>query len=229
MSDSRTLGPRPSASASSATSTDVPTASSRSATATPREAALAEPFGAGPRPARHATRHACRCHGRGERVTPNPRLSFGEAADRWLAEQVSELRPATQAIYRNSVETHLRPRWGRPAPGLDRGRRRRTARPRTPRARARGDGRSRRAQGGARVQVRPPALRVAWREPAASARERGAPEGKRDARAAHLRRGRAGADPERGAGAMEDAVQARERRRRPRETNCSACGGRTSI
>jgi integrase len=51
--------------------------------------------------------------GKGERVQPNPRLRFDEAADRWLAEQVVELRDATQASYRNSVETHLRPRWGR--------------------------------------------------------------------------------------------------------------------
>lgn len=50
--------------------------------------------------------------GRGEVVKPNPRLTFGVAADRWLAEQVSSLRPATQASYRNSIETHLRPRWG---------------------------------------------------------------------------------------------------------------------
>jgi integrase len=51
--------------------------------------------------------------GRGERVQPNPRLRFGDAADAWLAGQVAELRPATQAIYTNAIETHLRPRWGR--------------------------------------------------------------------------------------------------------------------
>ena len=51
--------------------------------------------------------------GRGERVQPNPRLRFGEAADAWLAGQVADLRPATRAIYRNAIETHLRPRWGR--------------------------------------------------------------------------------------------------------------------
>jgi hypothetical protein len=38
----------------------------------------------------------------GERESANPRLKFGEAADRWLAEQVSELRPATRALYRNA-------------------------------------------------------------------------------------------------------------------------------
>lgn len=51
--------------------------------------------------------------GKGKRVQPNPRLRFGEAADRWLAEQVAMLRPTTQASYANSVETHLRLRWGR--------------------------------------------------------------------------------------------------------------------
>jgi integrase len=51
--------------------------------------------------------------GKGGHVQPNPRLRFGEAADRWLADQVATLRPATQASYRNSVNTHLCPRWGR--------------------------------------------------------------------------------------------------------------------
>lgn len=50
---------------------------------------------------------------RGDRVQPNPRLRFGEAADRWLGGQVVDLRPATQAIYRNAIDNHLRPRWGR--------------------------------------------------------------------------------------------------------------------
>jgi integrase len=50
---------------------------------------------------------------RGDRVQPNPRLRFGEAADRWLNGQVVDLRPATQAIYRNAIDNHLRPRWGR--------------------------------------------------------------------------------------------------------------------
>lgn len=48
----------------------------------------------------------------GERESVNPRLRFGEAADRWLAEQVAELRPATRARYRSHVNEHLRPRWG---------------------------------------------------------------------------------------------------------------------
>lgn len=50
--------------------------------------------------------------GRGERVQPNPRLRFGEAAGKWLADQVAELRPATQAAYTNAVRVHLLPRWG---------------------------------------------------------------------------------------------------------------------
>jgi integrase len=49
---------------------------------------------------------------RHKRVQPNPQLRFGEAADHWLAGPVATLRPATQAIYRNAVDTHLRPRWG---------------------------------------------------------------------------------------------------------------------
>lgn len=50
--------------------------------------------------------------GKGERVQPNPRLKFGDAADKWLAEQVAELRPTTQASYRNAAVNHLKPRWG---------------------------------------------------------------------------------------------------------------------
>jgi integrase len=48
----------------------------------------------------------------GERESANPRLKFGEAADRWLAEQVVELRPTTGAIYGNAIRNHLAPRWG---------------------------------------------------------------------------------------------------------------------
>src|SRR3954451_4575571 len=48
----------------------------------------------------------------GERESANPRLKFGEAADRWLTEQVAELRPATRASYTSYLEHHLRPRWG---------------------------------------------------------------------------------------------------------------------
>ena len=49
--------------------------------------------------------------GRGERVAPNPRLRFSEAADRWLTGPVTDLRESTQAGYRNAVEQHLRPRY----------------------------------------------------------------------------------------------------------------------
>ena len=45
-------------------------------------------------------------------MQPNPRLRFGDATDRWLAEQVASPRPATRAIYRSAVVDHLRPRWG---------------------------------------------------------------------------------------------------------------------
>lgn len=50
--------------------------------------------------------------GRGEPTRPNPRLRFGEAADRWLADQVVGLRPQTQSGYRSAIEKHLRPRFG---------------------------------------------------------------------------------------------------------------------
>jgi integrase len=51
--------------------------------------------------------------GRGERVQPNPRLRFEQAADAWLEEQVAGLRPATRAIYRNAIYNHVNPCWGR--------------------------------------------------------------------------------------------------------------------
>jgi len=49
---------------------------------------------------------------RGESVVPNARLRFEEAASHWLEGPVRDLRPATQAGYRNAVERHLRPRFG---------------------------------------------------------------------------------------------------------------------
>lgn len=49
--------------------------------------------------------------GRGERVALNPRLRFGEAAERWLDGPVAELKPTTQAGYRNAVELHLNPNF----------------------------------------------------------------------------------------------------------------------
>jgi integrase len=48
----------------------------------------------------------------GERESANPRLKFGEASDRWLAEQVVDLRQTTQDIYGNAIRNHLAPRWG---------------------------------------------------------------------------------------------------------------------
>jgi integrase len=48
----------------------------------------------------------------GERESANPRLKFGDAADRWLAEQVIELRRQTRDAYASHVRNHLRPRWG---------------------------------------------------------------------------------------------------------------------
>ncbi len=57
---------------------------------------------------------------RGERVAPNPRLRFGDAADRWLTGPVTDLRDSTQAGYRNAVERHLRPRYAtRRLDGID--------------------------------------------------------------------------------------------------------------
>lgn len=49
---------------------------------------------------------------RGERIAPDVRLRFGDAAARWLAGPVPDLRPATQACYRNALEQHLLPRFG---------------------------------------------------------------------------------------------------------------------
>lgn len=39
-------------------------------------------------------------------------MKFGKAADRFLAERVVDLRPQTRNGYRNSIEKHLRPRFG---------------------------------------------------------------------------------------------------------------------
>jgi integrase len=51
--------------------------------------------------------------GRGEVVTRESRLRFGDAADRWLSGPVLDLRESTQSGYRNAVEQHLRPRYGK--------------------------------------------------------------------------------------------------------------------
>lgn len=49
---------------------------------------------------------------RGELVSRDSRLRFGDAADRWLTGPVVDLRESTQAGYRNAVDRHLRPRFG---------------------------------------------------------------------------------------------------------------------
>lgn len=50
---------------------------------------------------------------RREPVSANPRLRFGDAADKWLAGPVQSLRPATGSIYSSHVKNHLRERFGR--------------------------------------------------------------------------------------------------------------------
>ncbi|MBS1675796.1 MAG: site-specific integrase [Actinobacteria bacterium] len=62
--------------------------------------------------ARKARDEALVRRGRGEPTHSNPRLRFGEAADRWLVEQVADLRRQTRNGYRSAVEKHLRPRFG---------------------------------------------------------------------------------------------------------------------
>ena len=127
---------------------------------------------------------------------PNPRLKFGEAADRWLAEQVSQLRPSTQANYRATSKPPA-PALGQPPDGRDRRHRRRAPRARAARRRlaewtiagicraapACSSSRAGTATGVARTRSR------SWR--------RASGRGQRDAGAAHLRRRRAGADARR--------------------------------
>jgi integrase len=48
---------------------------------------------------------------RGERIAPNARLRFGDAAAEWLTGPVVDLRATTQACYRNAVEQHLMRRF----------------------------------------------------------------------------------------------------------------------
>jgi integrase len=49
----------------------------------------------------------------GERVTADPRLRFGQAANAWLAGPVATLRPNTISTYRGAVDSHLRKRIGK--------------------------------------------------------------------------------------------------------------------
>lgn len=51
--------------------------------------------------------------GRGERIAPNPRLTFEQAAEAWFDAQASNLRPATRDVYRSHLDTHLLPALGR--------------------------------------------------------------------------------------------------------------------
>jgi integrase len=50
--------------------------------------------------------------GRGEVLSRDARLRFGDAADQWLNGPVLDLRASTQAGYQNAVDLHLRPRYG---------------------------------------------------------------------------------------------------------------------
>jgi integrase len=45
----------------------------------------------------------------GERITADPRLRFGQAADAWLAGPVTTLRPNTISTYKGAVDGHLLP------------------------------------------------------------------------------------------------------------------------
>lgn len=57
-----------------------------------------------------AQEHAKRA--RGEAVAADPRLTFDNAADAWLAARVCRMRPATQSAYRAALK-HLREGFGR--------------------------------------------------------------------------------------------------------------------
>ncbi len=50
---------------------------------------------------------------KGERIAPNPRLTFAQAAEAWFDAQASNLRPATRDVYRSHLDTHLLPAFGR--------------------------------------------------------------------------------------------------------------------
>jgi integrase len=50
--------------------------------------------------------------GRGERVVTDGRLRFADAAAKWLAGPVLDLRSRTQECYRNAIEQHLVPGFG---------------------------------------------------------------------------------------------------------------------
>ena len=167
----------------------------------------------------------------GERESANPRLKFGEAADRWLAEQVVELRPATRASYSNAVRNHLRAALGRPADGRDRRHRRGAPGARAARGRAWASGRSSGVLHG--------------REPGVQVRAAPLPRGAGRTRSLCWRAGsgrRPSATPERRIYVGDELAQVlaastepwttlfrlAERRRPAARASCSGCGGRTS-
>ena len=51
--------------------------------------------------------------GHGQRVTPQPRLTFGDAAERYMESARATLRPGTVDAYDSHLRTHLSPRWKR--------------------------------------------------------------------------------------------------------------------
>lgn len=62
--------------------------------------------------ARHHLRQELAKRGRNEPAPVNPKLSFGEAMDGYLAERMAHLRESTKAGHRWAVKTWLRPRFG---------------------------------------------------------------------------------------------------------------------
>jgi integrase len=62
--------------------------------------------------ARRALADAHAARGRGEKVAPDPRLRFGDAAQAWWDARAVRLRPTTQAVYRSCL-AHLNERFAR--------------------------------------------------------------------------------------------------------------------
>lgn len=56
---------------------------------------------------------SCAQRHRGELTASRPRLRFADAAEAWLDGPVADLRPRTVECYRNAVDSHLAPRFGR--------------------------------------------------------------------------------------------------------------------
>src|SRR4051812_30518826 len=112
--------------------------------------------------AARAARDEARTKARGGvRESADPRLKFGEAADRWLAEQVVAAAVDAGELYELRRESPA-PALGRPAVGRDRGHRGCGAGARVTRGRARRvDDLGHLPDGEPRVQVRAPSLRVA--------------------------------------------------------------------